>query len=84
MPPRRHRTDALNQNSGIKATSSGVEWLEAEGAEGKAQETGIPGAGLKPAQGDRAVIVVKRAAKAEGAKDGREEETGWKRERKRD
>ena len=62
--------------------SSGVGWVEAEGPEGKAQETGIPGAVLKTAPGDRVVVVAMRAAKAEGAKGDREEETGWKRERK--
>jgi len=56
--------------------------VEAEGAEGKAQETGIPGEVLKAAPGDRVAIVALRAAKAEGAKGDREEETGWKRERK--
>ncbi len=64
--------------------SSGTGWLEAEGAEGKAQKAGIPRGGLRTSRGDRVVIVAKRSAKAEGAKDDREEETGWKRERKKD
>ena len=62
--------------------SSGVEWVEAEGTEGKAQEAGIPGKELKSEPGDRVVVVAKRAAKAEGAKGDREEERGWTRERK--
>ena len=62
--------------------SSSVGWVEAEGPEGKAQETGIPGVVVKAAPGDRVAIVALRAAKAEGAKGDREEETGWKRERK--
>jgi hypothetical protein len=64
--------------------SSGVGWVEAEGAEGKAQKAGIPGEVLKIEPGGRVVIGAMRAAKAERAKDDREEETGWKRERKRD
>jgi hypothetical protein len=63
--------------------STGVGWLEAEGTEGKAQETGIPCGVLKTIQGDRAVIRAKMAAKAEGAKGSREEELGWKRKRKK-
>ena len=59
--------------------SSGVGWVEAEGPEGKAQETGIPGAVLKTAPGDRVVVVAMRAVKAEGAKDDREEDRGWER-----
>ena len=84
MPRRRHRTDTLNINSGKKARSSDIGWVETEGAEGRAQETGIPGEALKAAPGDRVVIVAMRAAKAEGAKDDREEETGRKCERKQD
>ena len=64
--------------------SSSDGWVEAEGTEGKAQETGIPGGVLKTALGDRVVVVALRAVKAEGAKGDREEETGWKRERKQD
>jgi hypothetical protein len=56
--------------------SSGDWWVEAEGTEGKAQKAGIPGGVLKIAPGDRVVVVAKRAAKAEGAKGDREEETG--------
>ena len=64
--------------------SSSAGWVEAEGTEGKAQETGIPDAALKAEPGDRVVVVAMRAAKAEGAKGDREEETGWKRARKKD
>ena len=64
--------------------SSSVGWVEAEGSEGKAQETGIPGEALKASPGGRVVVVAKRAVKAAGAKDDREEDWGWKRERKRD
>jgi hypothetical protein len=63
--------------------SSGVGWVEAEGTEGQAQETGIPGAVLKAAPGDRVVVVAMRSVKAEGAKGDREEETGWKSTRKK-
>jgi hypothetical protein len=56
--------------------SSGVGWVEAEGTEGVAQEAGIPGGVLKTAPGVRVAKVAKRAAKAEGAKGDREEETG--------
>jgi hypothetical protein len=56
--------------------------VEAEGAEGKAQEAGIPRVGMRTTLGGRAVIVAMRAVKAAGAKDGREEETGWIRKRK--
>ena len=61
--------------------SSSAGWVEAEGAEGKAQETGIPGEELKSELGDRVAVVAMSAVKAEGAKGDREEETGWKRER---
>jgi len=43
---------------------SSAGWVEAEGTEGKAQETGIPGAALKAVPGDRVVVVAMRAAKA--------------------
>ena len=36
--------------------SSDGGWVEAEDAEGMAQETGIPGVGLKPTPGVRVVI----------------------------
>jgi hypothetical protein len=36
--------------------SSSVGWVEAEGIEGKAQETGIPGKELKSEPGVRVVI----------------------------
>jgi len=62
--------------------SSGAGWVEAEGTEGNAQETGIPGAVLKAAPGDRVVVVAMRSVKAEGAKGDREEETGWEHTRK--
>jgi hypothetical protein len=58
--------------------SSSVGWVETEGTEGKAQEAGIPDEVLKITLGDRAVIGAWRAVKAEGAKDGREEEWEWK------
>ena len=61
--------------------SSGIGWVEAEGAEDMAQKTGIP-AGTKSTAGVRVVIVAMIAVKAEGAKDDREEETGWKRVRR--
>ena len=64
--------------------SSGTGWVEAEGTEGKAQKAGIPSGVLKTSLGDRVVIGAKRSVKAEGAKDDRKEETGWKRERKKD
>lgn len=64
--------------------SSDVGWVEAEGAEGKAQEAGIPGGVLKTTPGVRAVIRAMKPVKAGRAKDGREEETGWKHERKQD
>ena len=64
--------------------SSSAGWVEAEGTEGKAQETGIPGVVLKAAPGDRVVVVAMRSVKAEGAKGDREEETGWKRGREKD
>jgi hypothetical protein len=64
--------------------SSGAGWVEAEGAEDKAQETGMPRGVLKTTRADRVVIGAKRTAKAQGAKDERKEETGWKRERKKD
>lgn len=64
--------------------SSDIRWVEAEGTEGKAQETGIPCRTLKVLQGVRVVIGAMRAAKAEGAKDDREEETGWTHDRKKD
>lgn len=62
--------------------SSSAGWVEAEGTEGMAQETGIPGVVLKVAPGDRVVVVAMRSVKAEGAKGDREEEKGWKRARK--
>jgi hypothetical protein len=58
--------------------SSSVGWVEAEGTEGRAQETGIPGGALKAAPGVRVAIVALRAAKAVGAKGDREEEWEWK------
>jgi len=64
--------------------SSSVGWLEAEGTEDKAQETGIPCGVLKTTQGDRAVIRAKIAVKAEGAKGSRKEELGWEHKRKKD
>jgi len=54
--------------------SSSVGWVEAEGTEGKAQETGIPGMVLKIMPGDRVAVVAMRSVKAEGAKGDREEE----------
>jgi hypothetical protein len=40
--------------------SSDVGWVEAESAEGKAQETGIPGEELKSEPGVRVVIVARK------------------------
>jgi len=56
--------------------SSSVGWVESEGAEGKAQEMGIPGKVLKTVPGDRVAIRAMKPVKAGRAKGDREEESG--------